>query len=75
MISTHEKREMGSDPYNTAQVFVKQYKILLGEKAAIRMKAKKSILRNGPVLSINQQLRLVKPFSANDVKQVMFMIN
>lgn len=39
------------------------------------MKAKKSILRNGPVLSINQQLRLVKPFSANDVKQVMFMIN
>lgn len=51
------------------------YQGLLGRKVGNRVKVNASIVKNRPVLRIDQQLQLLDPFSTKDVKEAMFQID
>ncbi|XP_019253832.1 PREDICTED: uncharacterized protein LOC109232518 [Nicotiana attenuata] len=51
------------------------YKELLGKKENQRTKTFNDFLRNGNVLTISQQLDMLKPYTEKDVKKIMFSID
>lgn len=54
--------------------FVKFYKDLLGTRSAVR-EIDESVLEQGPRLTLDMQLELIRPFTKEDVKQAMFSIS
>ncbi|KAM3219894.1 hypothetical protein P3L10_024425 [Capsicum annuum] len=68
-------REWQHDSNSIAKVFVDYYKALLGSKETGRVKAKTWFLKNGPMLTMEQQIQLIIPLSHKDIKAAMFSIN
>lgn len=58
-----------------ARLFVHYYQDLLGKKHEERIRAFRGFLRNGPILTEEYQLNILKPFTEEDVKRGDFSIN
>ncbi|OIS98432.1 hypothetical protein A4A49_60914, partial [Nicotiana attenuata] len=68
-------REVQTDQESIAGIMVDFYKELLGKKENQRTKTFNDFLRNGNVLTISQQLDMLKPYTEKDVKKIMFSID
>lgn len=66
---------MASDPDDIVQVFVEYYEKLLGQTMNARVRAFNSFLKRGPVLSLEQQVKLIRPYLRKEVKEAMFQID
>ncbi|XP_075095833.1 uncharacterized protein LOC142173857 [Nicotiana tabacum] len=69
------KEVVHTEAANIARIFVEYYQELLGKKTQGRLRAFRSFLINGPTLSVEQQLQLVQPYEAKDVKDALFSID
>ncbi|KAH0636487.1 hypothetical protein KY289_036402 [Solanum tuberosum] len=65
---------MQTENTSIAKMFVEYYEELLGKKERYRIKAFGSFLKNGHMLTIPQQLELIRPYAEKEVKQAMFSI-
>ncbi|XP_049349478.1 uncharacterized protein LOC125814066 [Solanum verrucosum] len=64
-----------TDPTQIANIFVKYYTEILGMKTCRRSKDSVRIIHNGPCLTVDHQMELLRPFSEKEVKEAMFKIN
>ncbi|XP_070019533.1 uncharacterized protein [Nicotiana sylvestris] len=62
-----------SDQEDIAQILVDFYKDLLAKKEKERTNAFGGFLKNGYILSIEDQLKLLRPYTTNDVKELRLM--
>ncbi|XP_070006023.1 uncharacterized protein [Nicotiana sylvestris] len=58
-----------------ARLFVHYYTDLLGKQHEERIRAFRGFLRNGPILTEEHQLNILKPFTEEDAKKVVFSID
>lgn len=58
-----------------AEVFLDFYKELLVRKAPHRTQAYPSFFRLGPILTIAEQMQLIKPYTGEDVTKALFGID
>ncbi|WMV47604.1 hypothetical protein MTR67_040989, partial [Solanum verrucosum] len=73
--TTQLKDDQGAwqtDPTQIANIFVKYYTELLGTKTDRRSRASMRIIQNGPCLTVDHQIELLRPFSRKEVKEIMF---
>lgn len=56
-------------------MFVEYYEELLGEKLENRMQAVENIPEMGPILLVQQQIELLRPFADKELKDAMFHID
>ncbi|WMV58343.1 hypothetical protein MTR67_051728 [Solanum verrucosum] len=73
-LSSSKENVIQIDQQAIAKIFVDYNQSLLGNKESHRTTSCTSILRNGNVLSTAQQLELLKPYKAKEIKAVMFSI-
>ncbi|XP_060202744.1 uncharacterized protein LOC132631162 [Lycium barbarum] len=76
--TTQLKDEHGNwqyEPDSIANLFVQYYQTMLGSKGNERSKASSGFLKNGPILSGQQQIAMLQPFVEEDVKQAIFTID
>lgn len=66
---------MQTDPEVVASIFVDYYEELLGRKCESGCAAHKGVLQNGPILSVAQQVKLLRPYTTKDAETVMFEID
>lgn len=59
------------EPVTITRKAVEFYKRLLGQNNKHMSVAKLKVLKAGPILTRSQQLNLIKPFTAEEVKQVL----
>nr|XP_009785050.1 PREDICTED: uncharacterized protein LOC104233358 [Nicotiana sylvestris] len=60
---------MVTDQQEIADVFVEYYQVLLGTKGGNRIAAFQSFMKNGHTLTTSQQLKLVRQYTAAEVKK------
>ncbi|XP_019264059.1 PREDICTED: uncharacterized protein LOC109241742 [Nicotiana attenuata] len=72
---TNKTGDMKTEQEEIAGIFVEYYQELLGTKGRFRDYAIQSFLKNGKILSITQQLQLVRSYTGPEVKKAMFSIN
>ncbi|XP_016505767.1 uncharacterized protein LOC107823591 [Nicotiana tabacum] len=58
-----------------ARLFVHYYQDLLGKQHEERIRAFRGFLRNGPILTEEHHLNILKPFTEEDVKKVVYSID
>ncbi|XP_060967001.1 uncharacterized protein LOC133035175 [Cannabis sativa] len=69
-ITTFERNGMIVDDYNqVVEHFLNHFRNFMGKKSSATKRLDKHCINQGPVLSIEQQLRLIRPFKEKDVKQ------
>ncbi|XP_070033019.1 uncharacterized protein [Nicotiana tomentosiformis] len=73
--SKDKEGRLQAEPEIIANIFIEFYQDILGRKGEQRTKAFNSFLKNGNLLSVDQQLRLVKEFTGKEVKKAMFSID
>lgn len=76
--TTQLKDEQGiwqNDPTVIANMLVDCYTDLLGTRGNSSVRLCTSIIQNGPLLSIPQQVELIRPFNGKDVNEAMFNID
>ncbi|XP_075083289.1 uncharacterized protein LOC142167036 [Nicotiana tabacum] len=66
---------MQSDQEDIATIFVDYYQELLGTKGWNRTHVFQSFLKNGKTLSTTQQMQLLRPYTATEVRSAMFSID
>ncbi|XP_019234916.1 PREDICTED: uncharacterized protein LOC109215329 [Nicotiana attenuata] len=66
---------MQHDPEKIAMVFVDYYQELLGRKEQGRVKAFGSFLKNDHILTVEEQVQLVRQYNKKDVKEALFRID
>ncbi|XP_016460811.1 uncharacterized protein LOC107784236 [Nicotiana tabacum] len=66
--------DMKTEQEEIVEIFVEYYQELLGTKGRFRDYAIQNFLKNGKVLSITQQLQLIRPYTGPEVKKAMFSI-
>lgn len=64
-----------TNPDTITSIFINYYNELLRKKEPHRRKVNLNILKNGNVLTIVHQIKLLAPFSEKDVKTTMFSID
>ncbi|WMV46809.1 hypothetical protein MTR67_040194 [Solanum verrucosum] len=67
--------KMQTENTSIAKMFVEYYEELLGKKERYRIKVFCSFLKNGHMLTIPQQLELIRSYVEKKVKQAMFSID
>lgn len=51
------------------------YTALLGTSVECKGAIKKEVMANGAILTLSQQIEMLQPFTADDIKQAMFSID
>ncbi|XP_016451062.1 uncharacterized protein LOC107775794 [Nicotiana tabacum] len=64
-----------TDSISIANVLVDYYEAMLGKRKRRRAKAFHIFLKNGHILSTEQQVELIQPFTTKEVKHAMFSID
>ncbi|XP_059306500.1 uncharacterized protein LOC132057941 [Lycium ferocissimum] len=67
--------QLHTDQAAIAEILVDYYKNLLGKKERDRIIAYSSLLNNGYTLSTEDQMKLIQPYLATEVKKAMFSID
>ncbi|XP_019237733.1 PREDICTED: uncharacterized protein LOC109217895 [Nicotiana attenuata] len=67
--------ELSTDNASIANVLVDYYETMLGREGRKRAKTFHSFLKNGTTLNATQQMELIQPYTAKEVKQAMFSID
>jgi len=65
---------MQTENTSIAKMFVEYYEELLGKKEMYRIKAFGSFLKNGHMLTIPQQLELIKPYAAKKASKLCLVL-
>uniref|UniRef100_A0A1S4C366 Uncharacterized protein n=3 Tax=Nicotiana TaxID=4085 RepID=A0A1S4C366_TOBAC len=66
---------MQTEQKNIAKIVVQYYEDLLGKTCEERVNTFRGFLNNGPLLTIDQLLRILEPFTIEEVKKAVFSID